>query len=88
MMSKEKIEIIKYDDGRRLMPKIKCPYCNKRLADVANSKLRNESMIARISDLPVIDFIFECPHCHKMVALNLKCLHRVSTPAVINTVVN
>ena len=38
------------DDGRRYMPKLKCPYGNHRFADVPNVLLRNDSELKRLSD--------------------------------------
>ena len=35
------------DDGRRYMPKLKCPYGNHRFADVPNVLLRNDSELKR-----------------------------------------
>lgn len=37
------------DDGRRHMPKLKCPYGNHRFADVPDVALRNDSELKRLS---------------------------------------
>ena len=66
------------DDGRRAMPKLKCPLCGKRCVDVADAKLRNKSELKPLKVLPDADYIFECPHCHSPLALSIKNL-RTST---------
>ena len=38
------------DDGRRYMPKLKCPYGNHRFADVPDVALRNDSELKRLSE--------------------------------------
>ena len=69
----------KTDDGRRYMPKLKCPYGNHRFADVPNVLLRNDSELKRLSDASDADYILECPHCHGKVALCIKSLHNRPT---------
>lgn len=63
------------DDGRRGMPKLKCPYGNHRFADVSDRDIRNDSMVFRLSEKPYADFILECPKCHQLVGLSIKRLH-------------
>lgn len=67
------------DDGRRYMPKLKCPYGNHRFADVPNVLLRNDSELKRLSEASDADYILECPHCHQKVALCIKSLHITPT---------
>lgn len=67
------------NDGRRMMPKMKCPYGNHRFADVPDVALRNDSEIKRLSEATDVDYILECPHCHQKVALCIKSLHTRST---------
>ena len=62
------------DDGRRNMPKMKCPYGNHRFADVPDVALRNDSELKRLSEASDIDYILECPICHQKVALSIKAL--------------
>ena len=62
------------DDGRRYMPKMKCPYGNHRFADVPDVALRNDSELKRLSEASDIDYILECPICHQKVALSIKVL--------------
>ena len=71
------------DDGRRKMPKIKCPYGNHRFADVPNLSLRNGSELKKLSEASFIDYILECPHCHQKVALSIKALRpRIAEPQI------
>ena len=63
------------DDGRRYMPKLKCPYGNHRFADVPDVLLRNDSELKRLSEASDADYILECPYCHGKVALCIKALH-------------
>ena len=69
------------DDGRRAMPKLKCPLCGKRCADVADAKLRNKSVLKPLEVLPDADYIIECPHCHEPLALSIKDLRAPASVA-------
>mgnify|MGYP005845053967 CR=1 FL=1 len=69
------------DDGRRYMPKMKCPYGNHRFADVPDLALRNDSELKRLSEAANIDYILECPRCHQKVALSIRVLRTRSTNA-------
>ncbi len=73
------------DDGRRYMPKMKCPYGNHRFADVPDLALRNDSELKRLSEASNIDYILECPRCHQKVALSIRVLRTRSTSASITT---
>ena len=73
------------DDGRRYMPKMKCPYGNHRFADVPDLALRNDSELKRLSEAANIDYILECPRCHQKVALSIRVLRTRSTNASITT---
>ena len=59
------------DDGRRHMPKMKCPRCGGRAIDVANTSLRNASVLTQLSDTYDADYILECPRCHCKLALSI-----------------
>lgn len=74
-----------HDDGRRYMPKMKCPYGNHRFADVPDVALRNDSELKRLSEASDIDYILECPICHQKVALSIKALRTRPTepPSII-----
>ena len=63
------------DDGRRYMPKLKCPYCNRRFVDVVDSRTKNESSVVKWEKNVDIDFVLECPHCHEKVGLIIATLH-------------
>ncbi len=67
------------DDGRRYMPKLKCPYGNHRFADVPDVLLRNDSELKRLSEARNADYILECPRCHGKVALCIRSLHAKQT---------
>ena len=73
------------NDGRRMMPKMKCPYGNHRFADVPDLALRNDSELKRLSEAANIDYILECPRCHQKVALSIRVLRTRSTNASITT---
>ena len=45
------------NDGRRYMPKLKCPYGNHRFADVPDVLLRNDSELKRLSEASDADYI-------------------------------
>ena len=64
------------DDGRRRMPKLKCPYGNHRVADVVDVMLRNDSELVKLAEASIIDYILECPHCHQKVGLYIIPLHQ------------
>ena len=61
-------------DNRRKMPKLKCPHCGGRCADVADAKLKNNSVLTKTESEPA-DFMIECPRCHKLFGLYIKVLH-------------
>lgn len=66
------------DDGRRKMPKMKCPYGNHRFADVADVMLRNDSELVKFSEGSDVDYVLECPHCHQKVGLYITPLHKTT----------
>ena len=61
-------------DNRKKMPKLRCPHCQARCADVADVKLKNNSVVTKLSDEPA-DYVIECPRCHKLFGLYIKVLH-------------
>ena len=65
------------DDGRRHMPKMKCPYGNHRFADVPDVALRNDSELKRLSEASDIDYILECPSVIKRWCCLSKCYEHV-----------
>ena len=58
-------------DNRKRMPKLDCPHCGKRCADV---KLKNDSVVLKLGAEPA-DYVIECPRCHKLFGLYIKMLH-------------
>lgn len=78
----------KHDDGRRKMPKMRCPFCHARLLDVADAQLKNQSELLPLTAASHADYILECPACKNKIALSIKILHeRKTAPAVPETVV-
>jgi len=61
-------------DNRKKMPKLDCPHCGKRCADVADVKLKNDSVVLKLGAEPA-DYVIECPRCHKLFGLYIKVLH-------------
>ena len=61
-------------DNRKNQPKLKCPHCQSRCADVADVKLKNSSMVSALGAEPA-DYIIECPRCHKLFGQYIKVLH-------------
>ena len=61
-------------DNRKTMPKLKCPHCGSRCADVVDAKLKNSSVVSALGTEPA-DYIIEYPRCHKLFGLFIKVLH-------------
>ena len=73
----------KPDDGRRSMPKLNCPYCGKRCADVPNAMFKNKSRLVKLDCVSENDYILECPHCHKKVGLHIDNIDFINTVKLI-----
>lgn len=69
----------KHDDGRRKMPKMRCPFCHARLLDVADAQLKNQSELLPLTAASHADYILECPACKNKIALSIKILHERQT---------
>ena len=63
------------DDGRRSMPKLRCPHCGSRLLDVSDAKLKNQSELKPLTFAVHPDYVLKCPECKKDLALLIKSLH-------------
>lgn len=63
------------DDGRRNMPKMRCPFCHARLLDVSDVQLKNQSELKPLIFADHPDYILKCPECKKDLALLIKRLH-------------
>ena len=61
----------KRDDGRRHMPKSRCPYCDSRIVDSRTPTLKN-SLQLTITDSA--DYFIQCPKCKNIVGLTIKLL--------------
>ena len=72
------------DDGRRKMPKMRCPFCHARLLDVADVQLKNQSELLPLTEATHADYILECPACKNKIALSIKILHECK-PASVTT---
>ena len=66
--------VITHDDGRRKMPKLKCPYGNHRFADVSTASLRNNCQLIKLHETENPQFVLECPICHQKAALIIRTL--------------
>ena len=66
-------------DGRKSMPKIKCPYCRKRIADLPNKEYKNAAIVKKYSaEMTEGDaIILECPHCHEFVSFQINGLKQL-----------
>ena len=63
---------MKNDDGRKNMPKSRCPYCDSRVVDSRTPTLKN-SLELTITDSA--DYFIQCPKCKNIVGLTIKSLH-------------
>ena len=71
------------DDGRRSLPKIKCPYCGKRFGDFPSKELKNQSELVTKNYIEINkDIILQCPHCNKIVGLRIKNIEKVYSLSV------
>jgi len=68
----------KQTDNRKNMPKLNCPYCGKRCADVPNKDYKNASQLVTIDNIGKDDYILECPHCHKKMGLHIEHIYYVT----------
>lgn len=78
------------NDGRKSMPKLNCPYCGKRFADVPSAQFKNKSELVKLDNISADDFILECPHCHKKAGLhidNINCINTTIRVPYMGTVI-
>ena len=68
----------KRDDGRRHMPKSRCPYCDSRIVDSRTPTLKN-SLQLTITDSA--DYFIQCPKCKNIVGLTIKLLNNTFSHA-------
>lgn len=66
------------NDGRKNMPKLSCPYCGRRCADVPNKEYKNKSQLVTMDNLSSDDYILECPHCHRKVGLHIENINYIT----------
>lgn len=60
----------KNDDGRRRMPKARCPLCQKRAVDVRTRELKNALKMVEAKD-PAADLVLLCPNCRHPIGMSL-----------------
>lgn len=66
------------DDGRRHLPKMKCPYCYKRFGDLPNRELKNRSKLVTKDQIVISkDIVLQCPHCHNFVGLRIENIEKI-----------
>lgn len=66
------------DDGRRLFPKMKCPYCGKRFGDLPNKELKNHSKLLTKNNIELNrDIVLQCPHCRNIVGLRINNIEKI-----------
>lgn len=64
------------NDGRKNMPKSRCPYCDSRVVDSRTPTLKN-SLELTVTDSA--DYFIQCPKCKNIVGLTIKQLHTSTT---------
>ena len=69
----------KRDDGRRHMPKSRCPYCDSRIVDSRTPTLKN-SLQLTITDSA--DYFIQCPKCKNIVGLTINLPDSLSIHAI------
>jgi len=60
------------DDGRRNMPKHKCPYCGKRTIDVGSKELWRDMEISKFDDKIHFDMVINCSICKGPIGIIFK----------------
>ena len=71
------------DDGRRKMPKLKCPHCNKRVIDLPNKELKNNCTLIKTNEICKDDIILKCLHCGKIIGLRTSILRKINNTKCI-----
>ena len=59
------------DDGRKNMPKSRCPYCDSRVVDSRTPTLKN-SLELTVTDSA--DYFIQCPKCRNIIGLTFKVM--------------
>ena len=57
------------NDGRKKMPKSRCPYCDSRVVDSRTPTLKN-SLELTVTDSA--DYFIQCPKCRNIIGLTFK----------------
>lgn len=69
-------------DGRKYLPKLKCPYCFKRFGDLPNTELKNKSKLVVNEQILKDDIVLQCPHCYKIVGLRIMGIEKIYELAI------
>ena len=59
------------NDGRKKMPKSRCPYCDSRVVDSRTPTLKN-SLELTVNDSA--DYFIKCPKCRNIIGLTFKAM--------------
>ena len=59
------------NDGRKKMPKSRCPYCDSRVVDSRTPTLKN-SLELTVADSA--DYFIQCPKCRNIIGLTFKAM--------------
>ena len=62
----------KKDDGRRNMPKHKCPHCGKRTIDVGSKELWRNMEISKFDENTHFDMVINCSICNSPIGIVFK----------------
>ena len=57
------------NDGRRNMPKSRCPYCDSRVVDSRTPTLKNS---LELTVTESADYFIQCPKCRNIIGLTFK----------------
>ena len=57
------------NDGRRNMPKSRCPYCDSRVVDSRTPTLKN---LLELTVTDSADYFIQCPKCRNIIGLTFK----------------
>ena len=57
------------NDGRKKMPKSRCPYCDSRVVDSRTPTLKN---LLELTVTDSADYFIQCPKCRNIIGLTLK----------------
>ena len=59
------------NDGRKNMPKSRCPYCDSRVVDSRTPMLKNSLELTVTENA---DYFIQCPKCRNIIGLTFKAM--------------